>query len=405
MVRESTRRRLFECVALAVLVVASGAAGAEAAPFVYVANHASHDVSQYDAFGGRLSPLSPAPVAAGTDPDLLAVSPDGANVYVTNPSDNTVSQYSVGAGGALTPKLPPTVATGSVPIGMAVSPDSSSVYVTNSDVTNSAYSVSQYSVGAGGILTAKSPPRVATGTNPRGIVVSTDGRSVYVANVGILPGEGSLGQYSVGAGGVLTPKSPPAVGAGRNPSDLAVSPDGQNVYAVSIPNSTVSQFSVGAGGALTFRMALSTGPAPFGVAITPDGKSVYVTNEFENAVAQYSVGAGGALSAKSPATVPTGTSPIGVAVSPEGRSAYVTNIGSDSVSQYDVGPTGLLSPKSPAAVAAGSLPQGIAVSPPARTPTSKGQCKTGGWRSFPGFKNQGDCVSFVATGGKSPPAG
>jgi hypothetical protein len=32
-------------------------------------------------------------------------------------------------------------------------------------------------------------------------------------------------------------------------------------------------------------------------------------------------------------------------------------------------------------------------------PTSKEQCKSGGWRSFPGFKNQGDCVSFVATGG------
>jgi hypothetical protein len=37
-------------------------------------------------------------------------------------------------------------------------------------------------------------------------------------------------------------------------------------------------------------------------------------------------------------------------------------------------------------------------------PTSKEQCKNGGWRSFPGFKNQGDCVSFVATGGKNPPA-
>jgi hypothetical protein len=36
-------------------------------------------------------------------------------------------------------------------------------------------------------------------------------------------------------------------------------------------------------------------------------------------------------------------------------------------------------------------------------PTSKDQCKNGGWRNFPGFKNQGDCVSFVATGGKSPP--
>lgn len=38
-----------------------------------------------------------------------------------------------------------------------------------------------------------------------------------------------------------------------------------------------------------------------------------------------------------------------------------------------------------------------------RTPTSKQQCKKGGWRTFPQFRNQGDCVSFVATGGKNPP--
>jgi hypothetical protein len=36
-------------------------------------------------------------------------------------------------------------------------------------------------------------------------------------------------------------------------------------------------------------------------------------------------------------------------------------------------------------------------------PTTKEQCKDGGWRNFPVFKNQGDCVSFVATGGKNPP--
>jgi hypothetical protein len=29
-------------------------------------------------------------------------------------------------------------------------------------------------------------------------------------------------------------------------------------------------------------------------------------------------------------------------------------------------------------------------------------CKNGGYRDFPQFKNQGDCVSFVATGGKNP---
>jgi hypothetical protein len=36
-------------------------------------------------------------------------------------------------------------------------------------------------------------------------------------------------------------------------------------------------------------------------------------------------------------------------------------------------------------------------------PTSKDQCKNGHWRDFGVFKNQGDCVSFVATKGKNPP--
>lgn len=36
-------------------------------------------------------------------------------------------------------------------------------------------------------------------------------------------------------------------------------------------------------------------------------------------------------------------------------------------------------------------------------PTSKDQCKDGGWMDFssPAFKNQGDCVSFVASEGKA----
>ena len=36
-------------------------------------------------------------------------------------------------------------------------------------------------------------------------------------------------------------------------------------------------------------------------------------------------------------------------------------------------------------------------------PTNADQCKKGGWRAYGVFKNQGDCVSFVQTGGKNPP--
>lgn len=39
-------------------------------------------------------------------------------------------------------------------------------------------------------------------------------------------------------------------------------------------------------------------------------------------------------------------------------------------------------------------------------PTSKDQCKKDGWKDYgTTFKNQGDCVSFVATGGKNQPSG
>jgi hypothetical protein len=36
-------------------------------------------------------------------------------------------------------------------------------------------------------------------------------------------------------------------------------------------------------------------------------------------------------------------------------------------------------------------------------PTTKAQCNNGGWKSYGVFKNQGQCVSFVATGGKNAP--
>jgi hypothetical protein len=36
-------------------------------------------------------------------------------------------------------------------------------------------------------------------------------------------------------------------------------------------------------------------------------------------------------------------------------------------------------------------------------PTNRSECKNGGWQSFGVFKNQGDCVSYVATQGKNLP--
>ncbi len=79
---------------------------------------------------------------------------------------------------------------------------------------------------------------------------------------------------------------------------------------------------------------------------------------------------------------------------PDGANVYVAISVTDDVAEYDIGPGGRLSPKSPATVAAGIFPRAVVVSP-ALVPTTKRQCKSGGWRNFPRFKNQGQCIAFV----------
>ena len=112
---------------------------------------------------------------------------------------------------------------------------------------------------------------------------------------------------------------------------------------------------------------------------------------------------------KSPAAVSVPGGAFDVAVSADGRHVYAT-VDTDPgfVRQFDVGADGALTPKSPATVAAGRFPSSVTVTPlPVRPflPTSKDQCKHSGWRNYGVFKNQGDCVNFVETGGKKPPAG
>jgi DNA-binding beta-propeller fold protein YncE len=366
--RSGSRRRLGLGVATAAVLVAV-AAPAHAAPFAYVANQSDGTVSQYDiGAGGLLAPLSPPTVAASQPlpgstrpgPSGLAVSPDGKSVYVAiigfdydaYPVQSGVTQFDVGADGTLSPKSPAAIFTSCETVRVVVSPDGKSVYGSGSP--DCAF-LTQYDVGAGGTLSLKSPAYLQA-FEGLGIAVSPDSRSVYVAN-GYAD---NVSQYDADAGGSLSSKSPPTVTADRFPTAIAVSPDGKSVY---VP---VNDYS-GIG-----------------------------------SVFQYDVGSGGKLSPKSPPRVAAGIGPDAVAVSPDGTSVYVVNgdfpRGNGTVSQYDVGQGGALSLKSPATVTAGLGARAVAVSPPGR-PTSKKQCRHGGWRQF-GFKSQGRCIRFVKYGPK-----
>jgi YVTN family beta-propeller protein len=143
----------------------------------------------------------------------------------------------------------------------------------------------------------------------------------------------------------------------------------------------------------------TAGFSPIGIAVSPGGESVYVANSGSRTVSQYDLGNGGTLTPKSPAAVAAGFLPTLVAVTPDGANVYVTNQLDDTVSQYDVGGDGRLAAKTPPTIATGRVPYGIAVGAgPGTVPTSKDQCKNGGWGAFPAFANQGQCVAFVEQG-------
>lgn len=54
----------------------------------------------------------------------------------------------------------------------------------------------------------------------------------------------------------------------------------------------------------------------------------------------------------------------------------------------------------------GSALAAVTPPPPSSEPTTVEECKKGGWQNYGGlFKNQGDCVSYVVTGGRNQPSG
>jgi DNA-binding beta-propeller fold protein YncE len=190
---------------------------------VYVADDGEDKISQYSVgAGGVLEPKSPAQVLTGASPDELAISPNGASVYVADEGESKIAQYNVGAGGLLEPKALGTVSTGAStePEGIVVSPDGTSVYTgdQNGDI-------SQLSVGAGGSLEPKSPLTVASALGAPTLAITPDGKTLYAANLSSSsPGE-EVSQFAIGADGLLSLKAPATIGSTPGAHGIVVLPD------------------------------------------------------------------------------------------------------------------------------------------------------------------------------------
>jgi DNA-binding beta-propeller fold protein YncE len=363
-------RAVLRCALLAAVVAAAVAGPAQAQSpsgqnaYVAVGGGA---VLQFGISGAALSPLAPPSVPTSSAASQIAITSNGTSAYVTGVAG--IDQYDIEGDGTLVPKTPASVPLASGAVGIAVTPDNRSVYATNLNSPT----VSLFDVGTGGALVPKATPTVTIPGNPfsAGVAVSPDGRSVYVSFLDpVPPNAGGVAQFTVGAGGALTPKSPATVPAGSQGGSVAVSPDGKSVYAVNSGDGTVSQYSVGAGGRLSPKSPPTVGTSgvsPGFIALSPDGAYAYVTNfgapvSGGGSVAQYTVAADGTLAFNRASPIVTaGPNPAGIAVSADSGAVYVSSAG--AVFQFNVASTGRLVPQNTPSVPSAPQSRGLALSP------------------------------------------
>jgi len=323
--------------------------------YTYVADVDDNTVYQFSVAGANLSALTPEIVMAGNEPQSVAVDPTGSYAYVANNNDGydgTVSQFSVGPGGVLSALNAATVQAGAGPQAIAIHPSGQYVYVVN----NTDGTISEFTVGTNGALSPLSQATVPTGNNPLSIAIDPTGRFAYVVN----ESDHTISQYRIGSSGILTAASPSVVATISLPQSIAIDPTGRYAYVAGGGlQSLVTQYTIGANGQLSALSPANVSPdtGPVALAIDPTGRYVYAATQ--SVIDQYTIGANGTLTAMSTPSVPSGVEPQAISIDPAGQYVYVAN-SDGTVTVFPVASGGALNATSPAVVTVGSGPVSVA---------------------------------------------
>jgi DNA-binding beta-propeller fold protein YncE len=388
--RSGTRALAVTCLATAAAWLAM-AGTALAAPGDIAYDGCLADDASQGCFDIPFEPLN--------DAHAVAVSPDGKSVYVASSHVGSIAHFFRGGpdgqisydgcvadqGVSGCANLPASPLKGASDV--AVSPDGASIYVVSPIEDSISHfrrtgpdgqiSYAGCVNNTGNHLCAKTPGDGNALAGARGVAVSPDGRSLYVASergdsvahlfrntvTGQLTWDGCLND--TGADNCFDVPGDKALDGARG---VAVSPDGKSVYVTSATANAVAHlFRDPLGGQISWDGCLNNDGSnncfdvpgdkalqgASSVAVSPDGKSVYVTAADADSIAHlFRSTAGGQISwdgcLNNDGSQNCGTLPgaplagaVDVAVSPDGRSVYVTSLISDSISHFRrTGPDG-----------------------------------------------------------------
>ena len=319
--------------ALACVAVAwAFASTAFAAPFLYVSNQGSDNITPFSvAADGTLTAQPQVP--AGESPLGSAATPDGRFLYVAlNGPPDQVAGFAIAPDGTLSPVPGSPFSTGLNPTAVAVGEQGKVLYVANFGAdTVSTFSIDQ----TNGTLSAVGSP-VATQDGPSAVALSPNGQFLFVPNFG----SQSISVFSVGGGGALTPVAgSPFNQGGAFPAaaqgDAVVSPSGTHLYTSRQMGHLINVFDIAPSGAIT-PVAGSPFPAlsPVSLAFDSEGATLYSASKGSNLVQTFAVDPNGAIVA-GPAA-PAGSAPGGLTVGLDGKTLFASNSSGNNVSAYTI---------------------------------------------------------------------
>jgi YVTN family beta-propeller protein len=272
---------------------------------VYVANQNSHILSIMNVADRKV-----ASVQLRNTPRFVTTSRDGRLIFVSMYEDDKRTGSGVAVVDARTRKVLRYLQTGMQPYTLSVGPDGALWVPIHSE--------GRVEVFAAGTL--KMTGDIALPPNPHAVGFSADLNRAFAANH-----ESNL----VSVIDMRTKTLLRTVPVSRAPHSIAVSPDGRVVLVAGYEADTADLIDANT---LKRTGPFKVGRDPQSVAVAADGQHAYVVNEGDDSVSVLNTGTGAVTS-----TVKVGGSPRTIAVAPDGRLAYVSNGKDHTLSVLRVG--------------------------------------------------------------------
>jgi YVTN family beta-propeller protein len=215
------------------------------------ADKAADGIAVFDVASGKVLRV----LRGISDPEQVAVSPDGSTLYVASEDTGRVMFMNAGQGAVRA-----TLVVGGEPEGLAVSPDGALVYATSEEDSTIA------------VIDAAQPrvvSRIPVGDRPRSIAFLPSGDRAFV------PGENDA---TVSAIDVSTSKvvgRTVIAGETVRPMGVVASPSGGELFVTTGRGGRLAKLDAAT---LAVSDEADVGERPWGVAVSPDGRYVFTAN-------------------------------------------------------------------------------------------------------------------------------